>query len=54
MAAAGSDSNTDGSDEGEEVTSYDVSDIKEENGDNVELVIEPKAIKQKKNLYFLH
>ena len=52
MAAAGSDSNTDGSDEGEEVTSYDVSDIKEE-GDNVELVIEPKAIKPKEGVNIL-
>ncbi len=48
MAAAGSDSNTDGSDEGEEVARYDVLDSKEEEGsDNVELVIEPKVLKPK-------
>ena len=52
MAAAGSDSNTDGSDEGEEVTTYDVSNIKEDDNDNVELVIEPKAIKPKKVLMY--
>ena len=53
MAAAGSDSNTDGSDEGEEVTTYDVSNIKEDDNDNVELVIEPKAIKPKEGVNVL-
>ena len=50
MAAAGSDSNTDGSDEGDEVTTYNVSDDKEENGDNVELVIEPKTLKPREGI----
>ena len=53
MAAAGSDSNTDCSDEGDEITTYDVSDLKEEDNDNVELIIEPKAIKPKEGVNIL-
>lgn len=54
MAAAGSDSNTSGSDEGEDVITYDVSDVKEEEGnDNVELVIEPKSLKPKEGVDIL-